>query len=180
MLRSRSLNVALPAGRQRVGPWTRSPLPAGASTAAAVAPDRTGYLDTATALAQGATTSDFSDFRAIAASAADVFEVPAGSRAQVVISYGDQFANEDGTVLTYGYNNDFLAYFPLDGSDEALLFINHEYPAPFFQHGQTTAAAKTGAKSSSSSARSATRSSMSAAARTARGRSSPLRFTTAA
>jgi secreted PhoX family phosphatase len=118
----------------------------GASTVAAVALERTGYLDTATALAQTAQPSPFSAFRAIAASSADAFEVPEGYRAQVIIGYGDQVANEDGTVITYGYNNDFLAYFPLKGSDEGLLFINHEYPAPFFQHGVTSAAAKTAAQ----------------------------------
>ena len=118
---------------------------AGASSVAAVALERTGYLDTATALAQTAPPSDFSAFRAIAASAADAFEVPEGYRARTIIGYGDQVLNEDGTVVTYGYNNDFLAYFPLNGSDEGLLFINHEYPAPFFQHGVTAAAAKTSA-----------------------------------
>ena len=119
---------------------------AGASSVAAVALERTGYLDTATALAQTAPPSDFSAFRAIAASATDAFEVPEGYRARTVIGYGDQVLNEDGTVVTYGYNNDFLAYFPLKGSDEGLLFINHEYPAPFFQHGVTAAAAKTSAQ----------------------------------
>ena len=119
---------------------------AGASSVAAVALERTGYLDTATALAQTAPPSDFSAFRAIAASAADAFEVPEGYRARTIIGYGDQVLNEDGTVVTYGYNNDFLAYFPLKGSDEGLLFINHEYPAPFFQHGVTAAAAKTSAQ----------------------------------
>ena len=34
----------------------------------------------------------------------------------------------------YGFNNDFLAYFPLRGSSEGLLFVNHEYPDPFFLH----------------------------------------------
>ena len=88
---------------------------AGASSVAAVALERTGYLDTATALAQTAPPSDFSAFRAIAASAADAFEVPEGYRARTIIGYGDQVLNEDGTVVTYGYNNDFLAYFPLNG-----------------------------------------------------------------
>lgn len=119
---------------------------AGASTVAAVALERTGYLDTATALAKAPEPNDFSAFRALAASAADAFEVPEGYRAQVIMGYGDQFANEDGTVLTYGYNNDYLAYFPLNGSDEGLLFINHEYPAPFFQHGERVAANKTAAQ----------------------------------
>lgn len=119
---------------------------AGASTVAAVALERTGYLDTATALANTAEPSDFSAFRAIAASAADAFEVPQGYRAEVIIGYGDEFADEDGNVLKYGFNNDYLAYFPLNGSEEGLLFINHEYPAPFFQHGVTAAANKTAAQ----------------------------------
>lgn len=116
---------------------------AGASTAAAVALDRTGFLDTATAEAAEAAPGAFADFRALAASAADAFEVPEGYRAQVVIGWGDTFANEDGTTYEFGFNNDFLAYFPINGSDEGLLFINHEYPSPYFQHGQTTAANKT-------------------------------------
>ena len=68
---------------------------------------------------------------------------PAGYRADVLIRWGDEFANTDGQVFRWGYNNDFLAYFPLDGSKEGLLFANHEYPSPFFQHGNTNAATKT-------------------------------------
>lgn len=116
---------------------------AGASTAAAAALDRAGVLDLATAEAQSATPNDFSSFRAIAASSADALQVPEGYRADVIIGYGDGFANDDGTQLRYGYNNDFLAYFPLKGSDEGLLFVNHEYPSPFFIHGQTDPRAKT-------------------------------------
>lgn len=86
----------------------------------------------------------FGDFRAVAASSADAFEVPEGYRAHVVIGYGDAFENTDGTRLTFGYNNDFLAFFPLEGEkDEGLLFVNHEYPAPFFQHGNKNGATKT-------------------------------------
>jgi secreted PhoX family phosphatase len=116
---------------------------AGASTAAAVALDKAGVLDLATAEAAEAGPNAFSSFRAIAASTADAFQVPEGYRADVLIGWGDQFANADGTTYTYGFNNDFLAYFPLRDSDEGLLFVNHEYPSPFFQHGVTTAADKT-------------------------------------
>ena len=116
---------------------------AGASTAAAVALDRAGVLDLATAQAQSAGPNAFSEFRAIAPSSADALQVPEGYRADVIIGYGDGFANEDGTQLVYGYNNDFLAYFPLRGSDEGLLFVNHEYPSPLFIHGQTDPKAKT-------------------------------------
>jgi uncharacterized protein len=77
----------------------------------------------------------FAAFDAIGASAADRFEVPAGFRADVLISWGDEFADREGHVFEYGFNNDFLAYFPLRGSSEGILFVNHEYPGPFYQHG---------------------------------------------
>lgn len=109
---------------------------AGASTAAMTALESAGVLDLATAEAQAATPNDFSSFRAIAASSADALQVPEGYRADVIIGYGDVFASDDGTQLTYGYNNDFLAYFPINGSDEGLIFVNHEYPAPYFIHGE--------------------------------------------
>jgi secreted PhoX family phosphatase len=108
---------------------------AGASTAGAVAMERSGaYLFAEQALARGARNS-FSDFTAIAASSADVIEVAPGFQAEVLISWGDIFRGADGRPLRYGFNNDFLAYFPLRGSREGLLFINHEYPDPFFLHG---------------------------------------------
>src|SRR5688572_6841769 len=87
--------------------------------------------------------TEFSRFRAIAASSADAVEVPDGCRADVLISWGDEFGRPDGTTFTYGFNNDFLAFLPLRGRpDEGLLFVNHEYPSPFFLHGQEDAAAK--------------------------------------
>ena len=61
--------------------------------------------------------------------------MPEGFRADVLIGYGDVFKDGDRRSLRYGYNNDFLAYFPLRGSKEGLLFVNHEYPDPFFLHG---------------------------------------------
>ena len=57
-----------------------------------------------------------------------------GFRADVLISWGDTFLGA-GETLEFGFNNDFLAYFPLAGRDEGILFVNHEYPDPFFQHG---------------------------------------------
>jgi uncharacterized protein len=108
---------------------------AGASTMLASAYARGGgSLFTATA--DAAERTRFSDFTAIAPSSADAFEVPPGYRADVIIGYGDQFADDKGNVFTYGYNNDFLAFFPLDRRGrEGLLFVNHEYTAPFFLHG---------------------------------------------
>jgi secreted PhoX family phosphatase len=107
---------------------------AGAGTAGAVAANGSGlHLFAEQALASGR--SRFGDFEAIAASSRDVFEVPPGFRADVVISWGDVFRGAGGKRLSYGFNNDFLAYFPLRGSSEGLLFVNHEYPDPFFLHG---------------------------------------------
>ncbi len=124
------------AGRTRRS-FIRGVAVAGASTAAASALHAAGVADLVgdSAVAAGAPTP-FSSFSAIAPSAADRLEVPEGFRADVLISWGDAFENTDGTRLTYGFNNDFLAFLQLDGRpDEGLLFVNHEDPAPFFQHG---------------------------------------------
>ena len=57
--------------------------------------------------------------------------MPAGFRADVLIRFGDTFANDGGEIFRWGYNNDFLAFFPLAGkAGEGLLFVNHEYPSP--------------------------------------------------
>jgi secreted PhoX family phosphatase len=110
---------------------------AGASTATAVALDRAGVIDLFAdeVLGHGRGHSAFSDFRAIAPSSADVLEVPRGYRADVLISWGDVFRGKGRRAFRYGFNNDFLAFFPLKGKDEGLLFVNHEYPDPFFLHG---------------------------------------------
>ena len=109
---------------------------AGASTAAAAALSRAGSFDLFTETAQAAEPTAFSQFNAIAASSADAFQVPDGFRADVLIRYGDQFADDQGNTYTYGYNCDYLAFFPLDGrADEGILFINHEYVNPFYLYG---------------------------------------------
>jgi uncharacterized protein len=119
---------------------------AGASTAGAVAAQGAGmHLFADAAEAHGS--SYFGDFAAIAASADDSFQVPAGYRADVLISWDDIFRDGSGKALRYGFNNDFLAYFPLKGSHEGLLFVNHEYPDPFFLHGyKPNASSKTPAQ----------------------------------
>ena len=109
---------------------------AGASTAIASSLGKAGRFDLFGATAEAAEATHFSQFNAIAASSADAFEVPAGFRADVLIRYGDKFADDKGNVFTYGYNCDYLAFFPLgDGSTEGVLFINHEYTNPFYLHG---------------------------------------------
>jgi uncharacterized protein len=106
-----------------------------AAGAAAYTLDRTGVSSLLGAPAGAHRGRRFAAFDAIGASAADRFEVPAGFRADVLISWGDEFADTQGNVFEYGFNNDFLAYFPLRGSREGILFVNHEYPGPFYQHG---------------------------------------------
>lgn len=108
---------------------------AGASTVGAVAMQGTGLdLFSEQAFARRRPNA-FSEFTAIAPSSADDLGVASGFRADVLISWGDVFRDGNRRRLRYGFNNDFLAYFPLRGSREGLLFINHEYPDPFFLHG---------------------------------------------
>ena len=108
---------------------------AGASTVGAVALKGTGLdLFAEEALAHGRS-GRFGHFQALPAASGDSLEVPDGFQAQVLISWGDAFRDRKGSVLRYGFNNDFLAYFPLERSGEGLLFVNHEYPDLFFLHG---------------------------------------------
>jgi uncharacterized protein len=108
---------------------------AGASTVGAVALESSGLdLFSEQAFARRRPNA-FSEFTAIAPSSADDLEVASGFRADVLISWGDVFRDGNRRRLRYGFNNDFLAYLPLRGSREGLLFINHEYPDPFFLHG---------------------------------------------
>ena len=50
----------------------------------------------------------------------------------MLLSWGDEIA----PGLKFGFNNDYLAFIPLDGkTNEGILWVNHEYPSPFFSHG---------------------------------------------
>ena len=109
---------------------------AGASTALVTSLQKAGALDLFVDTAEAAEATHFSQFSAIGASTDDVFQVPDGFRADVVIGYGDKFSDDKGNEFTYGHQNDFLAFFPLgDGSREGILFVNHEYTSPFYLHG---------------------------------------------
>ncbi|GLK55855.1 secreted PhoX family phosphatase [Methylopila capsulata] len=77
-------------------------------------------------------------FTPIAPSTADEIVVPEGYEHQVLIKWGDplfadapNFDKNNQTAEAqsrqFGYNCDFVGYFPLESSNRALLCVNHEY-----------------------------------------------------
>ncbi len=79
-------------------------------------------------------------FQPIGPSLADELIVAPGFPVDHLMSWGDDLGSRapDGTPEKFGYNNDFIAYFPIDAlqggtnSSEGLLWVNHEYPHPLF------------------------------------------------
>ena len=105
-------------------PLTRRALIKGVAAAGAAT-----WIGTLPGVARGASGGQFTDFRAIAPSAADALQVPDGYASDVVIGWGDEFA----PGLKFGYNCDYSAWFPLNGrSKEGLMWVNHEYIIQFF------------------------------------------------
>src|SRR5262249_16644402 len=86
-----------------------------------------------------------------AASDTDDLLLPSGFRYDIICAWGDDLGSKDpdGQPETFGFNNDFTAYFPIDAlkggknSGEGLLWVNHEYPNPLFVSGYTAAGDKT-------------------------------------
>jgi secreted PhoX family phosphatase len=80
-------------------------------------------------------------FRELAASIDEGHKVADGYAAQVVLAWGDPlFAgmkpfdpgslSADEQARRFGYNNDYVAFFPQGGSTRGLLCVNHEYTSP--------------------------------------------------
>jgi uncharacterized protein len=72
----------------------------------------------------------------------DDVSLPEGFTYDVVASHRDPIGGDE----TFGYNNDFAAHFPLVNRrdhEEGLLWVNHEYPDPFFIHGNPNPETKT-------------------------------------
>jgi secreted PhoX family phosphatase len=93
-------------------------------------------------------------FKPIAPSGKDELLLPPGYRYDVVCGWGDALGSRDprGRPEAFGFNNDFVAYFPLDAlagghnPREGLLWVNHEYPDPLFVSKHVGKAPKTEAQ----------------------------------
>ena len=84
------------------------------------------------------------NFKPIDPSDEDDIVLPKGYKYDVVAAYGDKI-NEAGD--TFGFNNDFTEYFPIDGSsNRGLLWVNHEYSSDVFVQGKPDANGKYSAK----------------------------------
>jgi len=73
------------------------------------------------------------NFKPIAPTSKDDVVLPQGYKYDVVAAYGDVI-NAKGD--TFGFNNDFTLYFPINNSNtRGLLWVNHEYSSDLFVHG---------------------------------------------
>lgn len=71
-------------------------------------------------------------FKPIEPTNKDDLILPKGYKYDVVAAYGDVI-NSKGD--TFGFNNDFTLYFPINGDTRGLLWVNHEYSSDLFVHG---------------------------------------------
>ncbi|MBT2687458.1 DUF839 domain-containing protein [Bacillus sp. ISL-47] len=79
------------------------------------------------------------NFKPIDPTDKDDLVLPRGYKYDVVAAYGDVI-NQKGD--TFGFNNDFTLYFPIDGDKRGLLWVNHEYSSEMFVHGAKPASGK--------------------------------------
>jgi len=101
--------------------------------------------------------SRLGEFTAIPPSFDDILQVPDGFASQVVISWDDEF----GKGMRYGFNNDYVSFHILEDGvpielkrsagynyrqrtpvPEGVVWVNHEYPSPFFVGGWTSGQTK--------------------------------------
>jgi uncharacterized protein len=79
------------------------------------------------------------NFKPIDPTDKDDLVLPRGYKYDVVAAYGDVI-NKKGD--TFGFNNDFTLYFPIDKDKRGLLWVNHEYSSDLFVHGARAANGK--------------------------------------
>ena len=99
-------------------------------------------LATETASAQEANTTPSFNFKEVISGVDDKHYVAEGYDADILIRWGDPVLpgapafdpsklTKDGQAKQFGYNNDYLGYFPIPGapnpSEHGLLCVNHEY-----------------------------------------------------
>lgn len=89
------------------------------------------------------------NFKPIDPTAKDDLVLPRGYKYDVVAAYGDVI-NKKGD--TFGFNNDFTLYFPIDKDKRGLLWVNHEYSSDLFVHGARPANGKYTAAANSENA----------------------------
>ena len=69
------------------------------------------------------------EIKGIKPSDKDLLKLAKGLDFDILIKWGDAISDKD----TFGFNNDFTAFLPLDESNEdGLLWVNHEYIDPYF------------------------------------------------
>ncbi len=71
---------------------------------------------------------------------ADVLSLAPGLAYHVIVREGDAI-NARGEV--FGTGNDYLQFFPLEGPQDGLLWVNHEYPVELFVNGRPRELPKT-------------------------------------
>ncbi|USK50816.1 DUF839 domain-containing protein [Bacillus sp. CMF12] len=79
------------------------------------------------------------NFKPIDPTDKDDLVLPRGYKYDVVAAYGDVI-NKKGD--TFGFNNDFTLFFPIDKDKRGLLWVNHEYSSDLFVHGARPANGK--------------------------------------
>lgn len=68
-------------------------------------------------------------FKPLPATYLDNLVLAKGFTYDVLLSWGDKISDKD----TFGFNNDYIAFFPIDGNKhDGMLWVNHEYTSSFY------------------------------------------------
>ena len=67
-------------------------------------------------------------FKPIAPSDADELVLADGFKHHIITKWQDPISDQD----SFGFNNDYTAFIPLENDSDGLLWVNHEYPSRMF------------------------------------------------